>query len=384
MVVLTSEKVEVLKECAYFHLNIIPHGAIFLATDLEKVVWKMASEIFDVPALAIGTKLRTDGGSYRAIKDKTITEEEVPRAVYGMRLGMKSVPIIDDEIVTGTFVFVLPRLHPIARSFHDFAPMVADMFREGAFLYLTDLEKFAFRQASNRFDIPGIKTGDPILGNSIARKVLNTRKPCIQELDASYYGTPVLVANYPCSDVDDLNNLVGTFGIVLPRENATDLRKMSLELNQSIGEISAVIQEMAASASDISFSEKNLNSSIYEISQVSEEINSILGLIKQIADETKMLGLNAAIEAARAGESGKGFGVVAEEIRKLSNESKNTVSVIRNLTEKIKIKVGETIKDSESVLRSTEEQAAASEEISASVENISNMAVHLEKIAQVI
>jgi methyl-accepting chemotaxis protein len=56
-----------------------------------------------------------------------------------------------------------------------------------------------------------------------------------------------------------------------------------------------------------------------------------------MADETQMSGLNAAIEAARAGDAGRGFGVVAEEIRKLSDQSKQTAEQIRQLTKTIEV-----------------------------------------------
>ena len=62
-----------------------------------------------------------------------------------------------------------------------------------------------------------------------------------------------------------------------------------------------------------------------------------MGFIKQIADETKMLGLNAAIEAARAGTQAGDSGVVAEEIRKLSDDSRQTVVKIRDYTQRLMI-----------------------------------------------
>jgi len=119
-----------------------------------------------------------------------------------------------------------------------------------------------------------------------------------------------------------------------------------------------------------------------EASKLSEAIHEVLGFIKQIADETKMLGLNAAIEAARAGDVGRGFGVVAEEIRKLSDESKETVVKIRDLTEQINNKVYETSQKSDLTLRATEEQAAATEEITASVEEITAMSEEMKRVSQ--
>lgn len=72
-----------------------------------------------------------------------------------------------------------------------------------------------------------------------------------------------------------------------------------------------------------------------ENSKVVEKINILSESIMQITSQTNLLALNAAIEAARAGEAGKGFSVVAEEIRKLAEQSKNTVIEIQSITSKV-------------------------------------------------
>ncbi|WP_186278784.1 globin-coupled sensor protein [Lysinibacillus sp. BW-2-10] len=70
---------------------------------------------------------------------------------------------------------------------------------------------------------------------------------------------------------------------------------------------------------------------VFKLKNSSEKINQIISIVKQIADQTNLLALNATIEAARAGAHGKGFAVVAEEVRKLANQSKQSVEQITEL-----------------------------------------------------
>jgi methyl-accepting chemotaxis protein len=78
---------------------------------------------------------------------------------------------------------------------------------------------------------------------------------------------------------------------------------------------------------------KQLQSFISKLSEKSNEIGTITGSITGIASQTNLLALNAAIEAARAGESGRGFSVVADEIRKLAEQSQASAGLISNLIE---------------------------------------------------
>lgn len=97
---------------------------------------------------------------------------------------------------------------------------------------------------------------------------------------------------------------------------------------------------------------------IEELDQASGSIAKIIGVINDIADQTSLLSLNASIEAARAGDAGRGFAVVADSIRKLADQSLNSVNEIRTIVDKIQKQTVETVnaaKQAEVIVSSQEE-----------------------------
>ncbi|WP_054697189.1 methyl-accepting chemotaxis protein [Syntrophomonas palmitatica] len=265
-------------------------------------------------------------------------------------------------------------------DFPEFISKAYTIFPKNITFYSTDLEKFLFKD-THSFDVPFVKVGEAFAKGGAADKVIQSKKPLEIELDESFYGIALKVHCAPVFDDEDSSKVVGTIGTALKRDNAYALRRMSDTYQTGMHEISAAIEENATAAGEINSSQRALYEEIINIRQSAVEIVNTLDYIKTIADQTKMLGLNAAIEAARAGDAGKGFGVVAEEIRKLSESSKTTAMEIRRLTQDIQDKITAAIRGSEITVKSSEEQAAASEEITASVQELTSLIEELRRIA---
>jgi len=358
-------------------------GACFFATDRDKVIFKEKTAKFDVPGTEVGTPNKKGGVADQVCQARDIVRLRLDASLYGKRVDILAGPLWSDDFaeIEGAWIIAQPRVHKLYQVFDTFAPILAEMMTEGAILFLTDKEKVLKRQGSKKFDVTAAMVGDSIKDFKVVPETLRAGSPQTMALPASVYGVPVIVSCFPLFD-EGSGQVVGTFGLALPRGLEQQIKEMADNLGRGMGEISATIEEIAASASEVTRHQNALNEEIAKVKEYADNINQVMKFIKEIADQTKMLGLNAAIEAARAGEAGRGFGVVAEEIRKLSDDSKNTVSQIRELTAQIETALVNTLKASEISLRNTEEQAAATEEIGASVEQLASMAQELNAIAE--
>jgi methyl-accepting chemotaxis protein len=155
-------------------------------------------------------------------------------------------------------------------------------------------------------------------------------------------------------------------------QSADRQAELTGQSHQSITEMSAVIQQVAENAQEVSSSafsatheaetgEEKLNLAVGQIDTISRTVNStasiivelgakskeigqIVDLITSIADQTNLLALNAAIEAARAGEQGRGFAVVAEEVRKLAEESGEAANRIAGIILEIQNEAEKAVK----------------------------------------
>lgn len=145
----------------------------------------------------------------------------------------------------------------------------------------------------------------------------------------------------------------------------TEKRKQETLENvvMEIGEISSAMQQISSGSENVLQHSQKIEDMTNHAEESIKNVNQVIQTVKRIADETMLLGFNASIEAARAGKYGGGFGVVAQEIGKLSADSNNSLKNINSILDEMKSSISEIAKRIRENTATTQEQAKAIQDV---------------------
>lgn len=226
-----------------------------------------------------------------------------------------------------------------------------------------------------------VREGSEVAKGGSLEDCIKTGNEIHKTIPSSAYGIPIKAIAIPIYENGKLIGGVAT-GISLANQQA--LQDAAQTIAATSEEMTATTQEIAATATTLSNGLSEIDSIGEKVSLEVQKTDDILRFVSEVAANSNLLGLNAAIEAARAGEHGRGFAVVAEEIRKMAVNSSNSVQEIKGILKTIQDESEKLKKAVQNSNVLAESQAAATEQIAASMQSLASSATEIEKIAEII
>lgn len=245
-------------------------------------------------------------------------------------------------------------------------------------VFISDLNEIVYYKPSKMFDLK-MEIGLPIKPGMASYIAIHERRRIVMRKDTSYSGQPFIIIITPI--LNEKNEVMGTIAITEPVDRQNKLKSLSLKINNEMSELASTTEEVSAQTQEIAaVAEKMVEKNQQSQAKV-KETDHVLGLIKTIAGQTNLLGLNAAIEAARVGEQGKGFSVVAEEIRKLAGTSADSIKKVDHIIKFIQQDSRTTYEDISNIRNSLMQIADAVAHFTQAIQDTSALAEQLDKIA---
>ncbi|WP_434510959.1 methyl-accepting chemotaxis protein [Desulfitobacterium sp. AusDCA] len=264
----------------------------------------------------------------------------------------------------------------VMEAFTKIAPYLNHLLNQDIFVSVMDTEKIIIHQPAKTFSL-GTKNGDKIGEGWVGYKAMKEKKTKSLVVGKEVLGIPYQAIAEPVFDEND--RAIGCIVVGASIEDTVRLQEIIGQFSQAFDQVGTGIQEISSSSQHLAEIGERLSTEFHHTKEDVKKSDEIIHMIQKIADQSKLLGLNAAIEAARAGESGRGFTVVAEEMRRLSEQSKTSGKEVKEILSNITIAIDnitdqamETSAISEEQSSSTQEIAAATQELKAQLDELNS------------
>lgn len=266
--------------------------------------------------------------------------------------------------------------HPLLDSLVNTLPIFQQAMREEVTIGVTDREKFLAYLPSKNIHF-GLVAGTPIPAedHNIQSSLRGKENTSLVPVDV--YGFHVLGRTFPIRD--EKNEVIGVLAVGYNIDNEVKFENWITELDETTNIIRDKSMSLAAHSEELAATSNDIHEYSSHATKNVETINEVVSFIKNIATQTNLLGLNAAIEAARAGQHGKGFSIVANEVRKLSLDSAKATENIETVIEQIKQSLISMNEGLANIKTAANSQAEFTEDYASLVEKVSQITDQIEQ-----
>lgn len=244
-------------------------------------------------------------------------------------------------------------------------------------LGVCDLNEFKYYRPAKELDL-GLRPGTPISPeDNNLRTALVEGKSSVTRVPASAYGFELDAAAVPIRDAN--GKVIGALATAYTLQHNELLANFTTDLEKISDQLSDMVQTIAAQSEQLSATTTDIQTNTHQAVENSKDVNKVTGFIREISEQTNLLGLNAAIEAARVGEAGAGFGVVASEVRKLSVDTKEATQNIEKSLSSVQQSILHMEQEISAIAASSQEQAHLVNEFSKVVDSLTQVSHKFKK-----
>jgi hypothetical protein len=263
-------------------------------------------------------------------------------------------------------------------SFVQVAKYVPQLLSGKVGMVVSDHEKWLVS-----YSIPELKgqvvAGEKIKPGAAVHQAMQKQRRVVVEVAKEVYGIPYIAISMPV--MDSAGKILGAVAVHESLERKEVLQDAAGHLSSSANVLSSALQSILAQAQELAASGQYLKELAVQANKEVGETDSVISFIKNVASQTNLLGLNAAIEAARVGEQGRGFGVVAEEVRKLAVNSSSSATQITTTLKRISDSIQKITQEITQIDSVNQHQATTIEKLTGQSQELLEMSAKLANLA---